>query len=236
MKKFSSAAILFMMVASLPVMAQTKQHHVLNVGDFTHLSVVNGINVDYKSHPDSAGMAVFDAVPSLVNSVIFINNGKGKLSIEVDVMNKNATELPIVTVYSHFLTNIENMADSTVRAFSVNAGPKFKAKIEGNGRLSIRGIYADEVSAKIFTGSGQLAIDGKCTKSNLSMTGVGAIQADHLIASKSTVTVNGTGSIGCHATEQITVKGTGPGAVYYSGNPPTVKNRSINVKLRPMEK
>ncbi|MCM1449455.1 MAG: DUF2807 domain-containing protein [Clostridiales bacterium] len=225
-----------MMFATLPAMAQSKQHHVVNVRDFTHLSVVNGINIDYKSHSDSAGMAVFDAPTALVNSVIFSNNGKGKLSIEVDVMDKNATDLPTVTVYSHFLTNIENMGDSTVRAFSVNAGPKFKAKIEGNGRLSIRGIYADEVSAKIFTGSGQLAIDGRCTKSNFSLTGVGAIQADQLLSNRATATINGTGSIGCHATEQVTVKGTGPGTVYYTGNPPTVKNRSINVKIKSMDK
>lgn len=220
------------MFSVLTVAAQAIQHHVVNVGDFTHLRVVNAVNVDYKSHPDSAGMAVFDAPVDLVNAILFINNNKGKLSIEVDIAGvADARRLPTVTVYSRFLTNIENVADSTVRAFNVNAGPKFKARLEGNGRLSLRGIDSDEIGAKVFTGRGQLAIDGRCTKASLSCSGPCAIQADRLEARKVSATVNGPCTIGCNASEELTVKGMGPGTVYYVGSP-LVKNRSISAKIK----
>lgn len=225
---------LSLIFSALTMVGQALQHHVVNVGDFTHLRVVNAVNVDYKSHPDSAGMAVFDAPADLVNSIMFINNNKGKLSIEVDVVGAQSHKLPTVTVYSRFLTNIENVADSTVRAFDVNAGPKFKARLEGNGRLSLRGVNADEVAAKIFTGRGQLAIDGSCVKANLSCAGPCAIQADQLFAKKVTATVNGPCTIGCNASEELTVKGVGPGTVYYVGAP-LVKNRSIGAKVKELK-
>ena len=215
--------------------AQSTQHHVVNVGDFTHLRVVNAINVDYKSSPDSAGMAVFDAPVDLVNAIIFYNNNKGKLSIELDIMDINTKTIPTVTVYSRFLTNIENVADSTVRAFNVNAGPKFKARLEGYGRLSLRGIDTGEVQATVFTGRGQLAISGRCDKASLSTSGPCAIQADELVASEVSATITGPGVIGCHARDMLSVKGLlGKGTVYYRGKP-TIKNRTLGVKVQPID-
>ena len=214
--------------------AQTFQHHVVEVGDFTQLVVNNGVNVDYCSVADSAGLAVFDAPPSITNYIQFKNNGKGKLEIEIELNEDNQypRNLPTVKVYSRFLTNIENSADSTVRAMNVNAGPKFKAVLIGNGRLSLKDIYTEELTAKIMTGRGQLAVSGKSQKANLSITGVGAIQADELVAAVVSANVTGPCTIGCNATEGLTVKGTGPGTVYYVGQPKVIKNRSISGKVK----
>ncbi len=229
--KYIYASILILLTATTGMKAQELQRHAVNVGDFTSLRVVNAINVDYKSHPDSAGIAVFQAPVDLVNAIMFINNGKGKLSIELDIVGLENRQLPTLTVYSRFLTSIENLADSTVRAFNVNAGPKFKARLEGNGRLSLRDIYTDEVSAKVFTGRGQLAIDGRCTKASLSCSGPCTIQADQLTASKVTATINGACVIGCTAADELSVKGIGSGTVYYNGEP-LIKNRSIGGKIK----
>ena len=65
-------------IISLATGAQTRQHHVVEIGDFTQLVVNHPVNVDYRSVPDSAGLAVFDANASLVNYIQFKNNGKGK--------------------------------------------------------------------------------------------------------------------------------------------------------------
>lgn len=225
------STILIMLTAINGALAQEIQRHAVNVGDFTSLRVAKAINVDYKSNPDSAGTAVFQAPVDLVNAIMFTNNGKGRLSIEIDMTETNTRQLPTVTVYSRFLTSIENLADSTVRAFNVNAGPKFKARLEGNGRLSLRGIDTDEVTAKVFTGRGQIAIDGRCAKASLSCTGPGSIQADQLTADNVNATLTGTGSIGCNPTTELTVKGTGPGTVYHTGEP-EIKNRSIGCKIK----
>ncbi|MBD5180724.1 MAG: hypothetical protein HDT01_05430, partial [Bacteroidales bacterium] len=185
--------LLISLVAAVTGLAQNIQHHVVEVGDFTHLEVDHAINVDYCSVADSAGLAVFDAAPEITNYIQFKNNGKGKLEIEIELNEDNQypKNLPTLKIYSRFLTHIENSADSTVRVMSVNAGPKFKAVLIGNGRLSLKDVFTDDLTAKIMTGRGQLAISGKTQKAHLSITGVGAIQADELVAEEVTATVTG---------------------------------------------
>lgn len=223
-------------VFSLVTGAQTRQHHVVEIGDFTQLVVNHAVNVDYRSVPDSAGLAVFETNATLVNYIQFKNNGKGRVTIEIetDENNKLPQGLPTIKIYSRFLTNIENVGDSTVRAFSVNAGPKFKAVLVGNGRLSLKDINTDDLTAKIVTGRGQLAIEGVTNKATLTVTGVGAIQADDLEANEVSATVNGPCTIGCHPKDKLTVKGTGPGTVYYVGQPAVIKNHSLAGKVKPL--
>lgn len=224
-----------MVGATVGAAAQDVQHHVVNVGDFTHLVVDHSINVEYKSSADSAGLAVFDARPEMVNTVMFSNNGKGKMSVKIDTDDVVGWTLPTVTIYSRHLFTVENKGDSTVRVLKVSAPNKFKAVLEGNGRLSVRNIDADEVQAKIFTGRGQIAIAGKCAKANLSCTGVGTIQADNLVAVDVVATLNGPCNIGCHVDGELTVKGVGNGTLYYSGQPKLIKNRSLGGNLQPID-
>ncbi|MDE5634963.1 MAG: hypothetical protein K2I52_01485, partial [Muribaculaceae bacterium] len=67
--KHTITTILIILAAINGAMAQETQRHVVNVGDFTSLRVAKAINVDYKSNPDSAGMAVFQAPVDLVNAI-----------------------------------------------------------------------------------------------------------------------------------------------------------------------
>ncbi len=218
-------------VTTLKAPAQDLQHHVLDVGDFTHLMVGSDINVDYKSSADSAGLVVFDAMPEMVNCVMFSNNGKGKLTIKTDLTDVVGRQLPTLRIYSRHLFTIENRGDSTVRTFKVSCGSKFKVSLEGNGRLSVRDIDTDEVNAGIFTGRGQIALYGRCTKANLSCTGAGTIQADKLQATNVSATINGACSIGCNVSAELSVKGVGKGTLYYVGNPTIIKNRSLGGKI-----
>lgn len=227
---------LALICAVITGLAQSRQHYVVEIGDFTKLVVNHAVNVDYRSVPDSAGLAVFDAPASLVNFIQFKNNGKDKVEVVIESDNNNnvPTGLPTVTVYSRFLTHVEISADSTVRVLSVNAGPKFKAVLVGNGRLAVKDIVTEELTAKIVTGRGQIAIEGKTNKASLSVTGVGTIQADQLEAATVSASVNGPCTIGCLATQKLTVKGLGPGTVYYGGEPAEVKNHSIAGKAKPL--
>ena len=227
--------IIIMLTTIVSASAQAMQRHVISVGPFTELNVKHSVNVDYRNNPDSAGLAVFSAPPSMVNAVMFKNNGKGKLSIEVDADPTQTSGLPTVIVYSRYLTKIENLGDSTVRAFNVNAGPRFSATQMGNGRLSIRDITADEITAKQHTGRGQLALSGSCRKASFSCTGVGAIQADNLKADDVSISIGGPVTVGCYATGALSIKGLGAANIYYGGNPKAVRNRSAGPKLSPIE-
>lgn len=85
-------------------MAADQIRYVMDVADFTELKVVNGVNVDYVSNPDSVGKAVFYATKAQA-SMIMLTNKKGKLVVE---LSEDATriDLPTVRVYSRFLTKL----------------------------------------------------------------------------------------------------------------------------------
>lgn len=206
----------------------------LDVKDFSELKVTDGINVDYRCNPDSAGKAVFTAAADVASHILFVPN-KNKLEIQLsDDINPQYVKLPSITVYSNYLTVAENSGDSTLRVLTVAPGPKFKARVIGNGRMVVRDIKASQVDASLDTGKGTVVIYGTATTANLSCTGTGSIQADDLTAETVKCKVFGTGTIGCSPTKTLTVMGAGSGNVYYRGNP-DVKNRSIGVKLNNLD-
>ena len=181
---------------------------------------------------DSAGLAVFTSLPEKASAFIF-NNKKGKLSMQISTESVGMKDMPTVTVYSKYLTKVENSGDSTVRVLSVAKGPKFAATLMGNGRLAIRNIEMVEVNGKIATGNGTLVLDGSCEKANYTFMGTGVIQADGMKAELVSVKASGTGSIGVWAVSKLSIMGAGSTKVYYKGNP-EIKNRSVGIKATQM--
>lgn len=205
----------------------------LNVNEFHELKVVDGINVIYSCNPDSAGLAVFTCPSSQASAFIF-NNKNGKLSMQVSTENVGMADKPVVHVYSTYLTNVENSGDSLVKVLNVAKGPKFAAKLIGNGRIAVSGVEATEVGASIQTGNGMLVISGKCDHAKFNFTGTGVIQADGLETQTASIKAGGTGSIGVWATKSFTMMGMGSTKIYYKGTP-EIKNRSVGLKAIPME-
>lgn len=227
------ALTLLCLVSVLTCQAQRLQHHELRVGDFTQVNVKHGVNVVYRSVPDSAGLVTFDAPPSMVNVIQFSCNGKGHLTITLQLDEEQQSPLPTVNIYSSRIEKVQNNGDSTLRVINPVTTDKFNARLEGNGLLSVTGLKCDEVSASVFAGRGQMALYGDVRKASLSVTGVGTVQADGLLAQFITATISGTGTIGCAPSEALTIQGTGPGTVYYTGSP-MIKNRSIATKYKPL--
>jgi hypothetical protein len=214
--------------------AQGETRYELDVKEFNELKVTDGINVDYVCNPDSAGKAVFFASPQMASQIIF-KPSKDKLEIQLVPKEERVNrEVPKVTVYSTYLTYVENSGDSLVRIMNVAPGPKFKAKVIGNGRISVRSVKANTVEGALETGKGSLTIFGTCTDAKLSSTGTGNIQADGLEAKDVSCRILGTGSIGCWATSTLSVTGMGSGTVYYKGEP-TVKKRALAVKVEALK-
>lgn len=206
----------------------------LKVNEFHELKVVDAIRVIYSSKPDSAGMAVFTCLPAQASAMIF-NNKNGKLSMQISTESVGSKNLPVVYVYSSYLNKIENSGDSLVKAVSVADCPKFSATLIGNGRLAVPKVNATEVNASIVTGNGTLVVGGKCQRANIKFMGTGVIQADELEAVDVSIKSGGTGSIGVWAQKNLSVGlGAGSTKIYYKGNP-EIKNRSIGVKVLPLE-
>lgn len=213
--------------------AQAPTRYELDVKDFSELKVTDGINVDYVCSPDSAGKAVFFATPDVASQILFVPN-KQKLEIQLSDDEKTTRgNLPRVRVYSNILTFVENSGDSMLRVLNVNPCPKFRARVIGNGRIVVRDIKATQVDASLDTGKGSLVIRGTAETANLSCTGTGSITADDLVAETVKCKSFGTGTIGCAPTKNLSVMGMS-GTIYYRGAP-AIKNRSLGVKVLPLD-
>lgn len=226
-------ALLTAASAAMRADEQVISRYELTVGDFTELSVVDGLNVNYKCDPDSAGTIVFETTAGIADQILFENNKKGKLSIEKQfhAENEMVWGLPDITVYSRFLTSVTNSGDSTVKVLTVKPTINFKATVIGNGRLIISDIDCVKFDGSIKTGNGTLVVSGRCDAASLVNTGVGAIQADRLEACDATCRFFGSGTTGVWATESLVIKGMFPGKLYYKGNPKKLRNYAMGVKL-----
>lgn len=213
--------------------AQTNRYEV-KFDDFTQLKMRDNININYKSNPDSAGMAVFYSTAEVAPHIVFSSN-KGKLTVEFANKKNKPANPPTVTVYSRFITLAENQSDSTITLSNVNSGPQLKLRVMGNGKLIAEDLNAVEVSASITTGNGLLVVSGNCDKANITNMSTGTVQADKLIAKDIKCKLIGTGSIGCTPLNYLSIAGAGTGKVYYFGSPKTIENNAIKIKLIAMD-
>ena len=202
----------------------------IKVGEFTELKVVNGIRVDYRASDDSCGYAVFSATSDMA-SVIMASTEKNCLTLQLSADGISARNTPSVTVYSRFLQKVENEGDSLVKVINPNGVPVFKAKVVGNGQISVHGLTANSVDASLTTGNGTILITGSTTQAKYSLVGTGSIQCADLKAGDVKCKLLGTGYIECWPTNKLSVIGASSGKVYYRGQVPEIKNNSIGVKV-----
>ena len=221
--------IITLFTATSAVSAQELRKYELDVKDFYDLRVIEGVTVDYKCNPDSAGMATFTTTADLASVLMFSNN-KNRLDVEISTDGIDYTNLPRITVYSRFLNSVENSGDSLVRVLTLNPTAAFKARLIGNGSLAVYGINSTSVEASLDTGNGTITLYGKAESAKYNLVGTGSIQADELTAGSIKCSLLGTGFVGCDPTTTLTIVGASSGKVYYKGSP-SIKNRSIGVKI-----
>lgn len=229
-------SVLMVAMASLVSMAQEKLH-VVKVGDFKRLSLVDNINVNYRCNPDSAGLAVFTSTQEIANDLIFRLSDSGRLTIQVEDETERNAQLPNMTVYSSSLEEAENAGDSTLRLSGLPMMPLFKVRLLDNGKIIARNLRASKLELQLLSGKGKIIASGKCDELALRLVGTGEIQADQVVATDVSCRIMGTGSIGCHVDGGILkVNGSGTGKVYYKGTPSKVSVKKLGtIKAIPME-
>jgi Putative auto-transporter adhesin, head GIN domain len=86
----------------------------------------------------------------------------------------------------------------------------------GNSNVSIKG-----VTGKLFrlnqSGNGSITIEGSTLLFDLSKSGNGSIKANKLIAQEIKIIMSGNGDCIVHATDSLTVRGSGNGEVINTG-------------------
>ena len=219
--------ILLLTLVSLAASAQITRHEI-KIGDFTHLSLIDNINVVYRCHADSAGYAVVNCSQEMANNFIFSLSNKGRMSIQVSDSFERLNDLPTITVYSSSLETVENSGDSTLRVFGLPPMKAFKARLTDNGKIIVRGVRASRLELQILSGKGKIIGEGSCDELALRLVGTGEIQADMVEATDVSCRIMGTGRIGCKVNGgELKVSGSGTGKVYYKGKPSKVSVRKL---------
>lgn len=237
-KMIKRSVLLFVAgVCSVCVMAQEwKKQHEVSIGDFTELKVNDNINVVYSNNPDSLGKAQFMISNDKASAIIFSNNKKGVLTVQIAQEYESETKLPTVYVYSPYLQTIKNSSDSTVRVEKMSPCPEFKLITVGNGKIVAKEVNATKVVCEQRTGKGVIVVGGKCQSGQFKVLGSGEILADELSCANISCNILGTGTIGCNTQGILSVKGMGSGKVYYAGSPKEINTSQMgSIKVIPVE-
>ena len=229
-------SLLLAVTATLVAGAQVQRHE-FRVGDFTRLTLIDDINVNYRCSADSAGMAVVTCGEGIVEHLIFNLSSKGRLSIQLDEVIDRKENLPTITLYSASLDEAENDGDSTLRVTGLPPMKAFKVRLTDNGKVIARGVRASQLELHILSGKGKIIAQGSCDDLSLRLVGTGEIQADEVDAVNVSCRIIGTGSMGCNVLGgELKVSGSGTGKVYYKGSPSKVTVRKLGtIKAIPME-
>lgn len=223
-------ALVIAMIAPLAAVAQVVDHDV-KVGDFDVLILQDNIDVIYKQDAKKAGHVTFKSTKKVADCLIFVNNGKGKLKIEVaeDMLGKEHT--PTLTVYSSGLHWCENDADSTLTIEAMPKRDEFGAHLTGNGKVVVKKVDVDRLRLNIVTSSGSIVAHGKCDVLNARVLGSAEIDALDVVATNVNAHATGVGSIKCNVNGgDLNVKGSGK--VYYKGSPNETKRRKLFGSLK----
>lgn len=188
------------------------------VGQFTALSVMDGAKVVYRCVPDTTGIVRYSGRQEFDNAFI-IHNNKGNLKIQVNTEDVGKPDLPTIYVYSDYLNKVYNSSDNSIIVENPAPTPVFNAQQVGNGSISVTGLKATEVNAKITTGMGGIALSGTCSTANFHMLGTGIIQADNLKSDTVNCRIFGGGTIGCNPESALNARGIGSTKIYYKGEP-----------------
>ena len=193
--------------------------YTVEVGQFEKLKVNGNINVIYKNLPDSTGYARYRAPEGSADFFQFSTKGEGNLKVEPADDKWGANDLPVLCLYSDFLSSVESYSDGTVSVVSPAPCSTFSAKLVGNGTINIDGVKCNTITAAITTGNGSIYLSGSSVNANYRMVGAGLISADRLVAENIKCRILGTGSIGCWPVDNLSVTGLGSTKIYYKGKP-----------------
>lgn len=228
LKRLFTILSLITALAALAEEPATPATYRLNVQNFSELTVVDGVCVDYYCRADSAGRAIFTCLPEVASEIMF-SNDNDRLTIQTAANEKALVGIPRIKVYSVSLRKVENSGDSLVRVYTSQPVKQFKASQIGNGSLEVSGIDADKFDGSITAGNGSLTVKGKANKAKISNVGSGPIDAKDLEVPEISCFVFGSGDIEVKPSESLRVYGAGSGKVRYHGTP-KVKLRGIGVK------
>lgn len=211
--------ILIIIWVTLGLSQSLAEKYSIEVGQFQKLKVNGNLNVVYKNIPDSTGYAFYEA-PVGSSGLFDVETKKdGLLKVAPSDSEWGKDNLPVLYVYSDFLTSVESYSENSVEVSDLAACASFNVNLVGNGTITVDGLKCNNVTASISTGNGTIYLSGTCESASYRMIGTGLISADQLQALNVNCKILGTGSIGCWPIDNLKVVGLGSTKIYYKGTP-----------------
>jgi hypothetical protein len=99
-----------------------------------------------------------------------------------------------------------------------------RLRLQGAGNISVTGINSRTLTVAL-PGSGNIDAGGTTSKLHVTISGEGTALLRRLIADDATAAVSGDGTIMLTATNRLTARISGTGAILYGGNPAHVAKR-----------
>ncbi len=204
--------------------AQESDNYKVEVGQFDKLQVVDNVNVVYRCLPDSTGFVQYKGAKEFADAFIITPKNDGTLKIQVSTEDVGHPDLPVLYVYSDFLTSAENSSSFSLMIENPAPCAEFKATQIGNGTLTVENLKTNKLIASLNTGNGTVNVSGTSLTAVYKIIGTGIISADRLKACDVQCKILGSGSIGCWAVNNLNAKGLGSTKIYYKGDPKIKKS------------
>ncbi len=99
---------------------------------------------------------------------------------------------------------------------------------DGVGEANLSNVKNNRIEIDI-RGVGSFKASGETKEANITLSGVGNVDAKNLRAVNATVDSNAVGNVDLYVTEKLDVKASGVGAVNYYGNPKIVNRQAEGI-------
>lgn len=186
-----------------------------NISEYNKISVAGPFDVKLISGKE--GKITIKAESNLLEYIITeVEGGKLKIKWEKGISVRNSKKI-LVTVPFEDLNAVSLAGSGDIFSEDLIQAKTFKTSLTGTGDIRLA-INAHEVISKI-SGSGNIDLEGKTDQHTCSVTGSGDIESYKLKATDADVRITGSGSIEVDVSDNLKVRITGSGDVYYSGSP-----------------
>jgi len=194
---------------------KTSDYDEVSVGGFFDVILVKG----------KEGKIKIEGEDNLMEYIITeVNNGTLKIKVKKGINIKTTRRLT-VTVPVKEIEKVSLGGSGNIKSDMLLKADAFGVSLGGSGNITLR-IDANTIGSAIG-GSGNIRLSGKADSMKSSIAGSGSIKAYELQVNYIKATIAGSGDIRVSVKDEIKATIAGSGSVYYKGNPPKIKTKSV---------
>jgi hypothetical protein len=194
-----------------------------NTGDYDAVSV--GGFFDVILVKGNEGKITIEGEENLLEYIVTeVSGGTLKIKTEKNVNLKTTRKL-VVTVPVEEIEGVSLGGSGNVRSETRLKADEFDVNLGGSGNITLD-LDANNVNSSIG-GSGNIKLSGKADYMKSSIAGSGTIKAYDLKVNSIKASIAGSGDIRVSVKDEIKATVAGSGSIYYKGNPPKIKTKSV---------